>query len=88
LRIDEEMGTDLWCRAIEKEMKNVRPAFEHWDQGTVKDARDGKKLVGYQEITCHMVFDIKMDFMRKAHYVAGGHMMEPPAAATYSSVVS
>jgi hypothetical protein len=35
-----------------------------------------------------MVFDIKMDFTRKARYVAGGNMTEPPAETTYSSVVS
>ena len=28
LRIDEETGTDFWRMAIEKEMKNVMPAFE------------------------------------------------------------
>ena len=35
-----------------------------------------------------MVFDIKMDFTRKARFVAGGHMTEAPASMTYSSVVS
>jgi hypothetical protein len=88
LQIDEETGTDLWRQAIEKEMKNVRPAFERWDEGTIDDARTGKRLVGFQEIACHMVFDIKMDFTRKARYVAGGNTTAPPAEATYSSVVS
>jgi hypothetical protein len=50
LMIDEETGTNLWRRAIEREMKNVRPAFERWDEGTINDARTGKRLVGYQEI--------------------------------------
>jgi hypothetical protein len=35
-----------------------------------------------------MIFDIKMDFTRKARYVAGGHMTNPPSSLTYSSVVS
>ena len=45
---------------------------------------------GYQEIRCHMIFDIKMgkNFRRKAKTVAGGHRAETPAALTYSSVVS
>jgi hypothetical protein len=73
LQIDEETGTDLWHRVIEREMRNVRPAFECWDEGTIEDARTGKRLVGYQEITCHMVFDIKMEFTRKARYVTGGN---------------
>ena len=29
-----------------------------------------------------------MDFTRKARYVAGGHMTDPPASITYSSIVS
>ena len=37
-----------------------------------------------------MIFDIKLseNFRRKARYVAGGHKTKPPAAVTYSSVVS
>ena len=68
-------------------MKNVRPAFKRWDEGMIDDARSGKKLVRYQEIACHMVFNIKMDFTQKARYVAGGNMTEPPAETMYSSVV-
>jgi hypothetical protein len=47
LTIDEETGTDLWRRAIEKEIQNVRPAFERWDGGTIDDPRERKKLVGF-----------------------------------------
>ena len=56
----------------------------------MEDARRGKKLVGYQEIRCHMIFYIKMDgrFTRKARYVAGGHTTYPPSSIPYSSVVS
>jgi len=35
-----------------------------------------------------MIFDIKMDFTRKARFVAGGHTTETPTSTTYSSVVS
>jgi len=35
-----------------------------------------------------MIFDIKMDFTRKARYVAGGNMTDPPDSITYSTVVS
>ena len=45
-------------------------------------------LIGFQEIGCHVVFDIKMDFTRKARFVAGGHTTEAPTSITYSSVVS
>ena len=46
------------------------------------------ELTGFQEIKCHVIFDVKMDFTRKARYVAGGHMTEAPVALCYSSVVS
>jgi Reverse transcriptase (RNA-dependent DNA polymerase) len=81
LEIDRATGTDLWRRAIEKEMLNVKPAFQILED-------DEKVPVGHQFIKCHMVFDIKMDFTRKARFVAGGHMTKAPASITYSSVVS
>lgn len=81
LQMDAASGTDLWRKAIELEMKNVMPAF--------KFLEDAERVpIGYQRINCHMIFDIKMDFTRKARFVAGGHMTEPPASLTYSSVVS
>ncbi|MFN9978500.1 MAG: hypothetical protein ACK53Y_01230, partial [bacterium] len=41
-----------------------------------------------KRIPCHMIFDIKMDFTRKACFVAGGHVTDPPSNLTYSSVVA
>ena len=46
------------------------------------------EFVGFQEIGCHIVFDIKMNFMQKAQFIAGGHTTEAPASMTYCSVVS
>jgi Reverse transcriptase (RNA-dependent DNA polymerase) len=67
-------------------MKNIIPIFEEW-AGTPQEAKE--KLVGYQFITCHMIFDIKMEnFTRKARFVAGGHTTEPPSLITYSMVVT
>jgi hypothetical protein len=81
LEIDRESGTDLWKRAIEKEMKNVAVAFKFL-------ASDETIPIGYQRIPLHFVFDVKMDFTRKARLVAGGHMTDTPSYLTYSSVVS
>ena len=83
-RFDEENGDTLWWEAICKEMKNVRPAFEVWDKGI------SELPPGYQEISCHMIFDVKMgeNFRRKARFVADGHKTKTPAASCYSSVVS
>ena len=80
--IDEMNGNTLWQDAICKEMDAVCVAFKilHGDE---------KVPPGYQEIRCHLIFDIKMeDFRRKARYVAGGHTTEPPTTITYASVVS
>ena len=56
----------------------------------MEDARRGQKLVGYQEIRCHRIFDIKIDkrFTRKDLYVAGGHTTDTPSSITYSRAVS
>ena len=45
-------------------------------------------MIGFQEIRCHVIFDVKMDFTRKARFVAGGHTTDMPASITHSSVVS
>jgi Reverse transcriptase (RNA-dependent DNA polymerase) len=88
LVIDRDTQTNMWGDAIDKEMRNVIPAFEVW-LGTVEDARSNRHLVGYQEIKCHMVFDVKLEnLLRKARFVAGGHTTSTPASITYSSVVA
>ena len=55
--------------------------------GKLKD----KLPIGYQEINCHLTFDVKMgeNFRRKARFVAGGHTTKvPDSMITYSLVVS
>ena len=89
LQIDKETGTDFWWKAIQKEMKRVMVAFEFEDGLTPEQVRHDKSAyVAFQEIACHMIFDVKMDLTRKARFVAGGHLTEAPASITYSSVVS
>jgi len=81
LEIDRVTKTTFWYDAIQKEMKNCRSAFKFLDE-------DEKVPIGYKWIKCHLIFDVKMDFTRKARFVAGGHMTNPPAEITYSSVVT
>ena len=84
LEIDQKNGDNQWWEAIMTEMANVRVAFQ------VFDGKSNQLPPGYQEIKCHMIFDIKLgeNFRRKARYVAGGHVTDPPSSITYSSVVS
>jgi hypothetical protein len=79
LQIDLETGTDLWRKAIDNEMKHVMCAFDVLEEG----AHEPKMS---KQIPCHMIFDIKMDFTRKARFMAGGHVTDPPSNLTYSSV--
>ena len=90
LRIDDETGTDFWRKALGREMSKVKVAWRSNDKYTPDDVRHGRALdmIGFQEIKCHIIFDVKMDFTRKARFVAGGHMTETPGSITYSSVVS
>jgi len=91
LKIDTENRNSHWRDAIKKELLNVKIAFEIYRDRdiTPKMVREDSKLLpGYQEIKYHFVFDIKMDFTRKARLVAGGHTTETPSSITYSSVVS
>ena len=54
LEIDRQTGTTHWRDALDLEMKNVRVAFEVFED---EDAIPPP----YQQINCHMVFDIKME---------------------------
>lgn len=83
IRLDKENGNSHWYDAIKKEMKNVRVAFE-------KFSGDVTTLVGYERITCHIIFDVKLSegFRRKARFVADGHKVETPPSVSYSSVVA
>jgi hypothetical protein len=81
LEIDQETGKDLWRKAIEKEMHHVMFAFEILDEGA-QEPRMSKR------IPFHMIFDIKIDFTRKARFVAVGHMTDTPVNLTYSSVMA
>lgn len=39
-------------------------------------------------MTGHLVWDVKMDFTRKAQWVLDGHKMPDPIGSTYAGVVS
>ena len=62
-------------------MTNVSIAFRILDHGE-------EEPLGYEHINFHLIFDFKMDFRRKAWFVAGGHTTNPPAESTYAGVVS
>ena len=82
--LDAENGNTYWQDSIKLEMDSVMKykTFRVMDD-------DERMPVGFQEITCHLVFDVKFDLQRKSRYVAGGHLVhKQPTYNTYSSVVS
>ena len=83
MEIDQASGNTLWMDAVRLEMRNVRVAFEEFDG-------DPNTLIGYTQITGHLVFDVKLgeNFRRKARYCADGHKTGAPASVTYSTVVA
>jgi hypothetical protein len=90
LEIDKATNTDLLRKAVNKEMAIVKIAWKTHEGLTPQQAQEGKvpDLIGFQEIGCHIVFDVKMDFTWKAQFVAGGHTTTAPSSMMYSSVVS
>ena len=90
LQLDQINGNTMWQDAINKEMSKAKISWEILDGIDPAEARKGKvgKLIGYQEIRNNIIFDVKMDFTRKARYCAGGHTTDAPEGITYSSVVS
>ena len=62
-------------------MKNSRVTFNLLD-------RDNHAPVCYKQITCQLIFNVKIDLPSKARYVAGGHLTDPTQYMTYDSVFS
>ncbi len=62
-------------------MKNNAVAFRFLEEGE-------HIPVGSQWIPFHMIFGIKCNFTRKAHFAAGGHWTGAPAQLTYSSIMT
>ena len=81
LEIDKETGTRFWEEAIRKEVATVKPALDVQEKGD-------SPPVGSTLIDLTIVFDIKMDFTRKARICARGDQTDPPASITYASVVT
>ena len=74
-------NNNFWKQAIKLEMTQNRVAFNILDDG--KQVEPGRTY-----LECYMVFDIKMDFTRKARYVANGSKTPDLDKTNYSGVVS
>jgi hypothetical protein len=82
MKLDEGNCNTLWQDAIRKEMNNFRIAIKFLN---------GEEDIPptYQEIRCHIIFDVKMKYFHpKERFVAGGHTTDAPHVITYASVFS
>ena len=79
--IDRANGNTLWMDALNKEMYNVGVAFEVLEDGVPAPK-------GWHKVTGHLIWDVKMDFTRKARWVLDGHKCPDPEGSTYAGVVS
>jgi hypothetical protein len=79
--LDKQNGDTYWRDALSKEMHNVGIAFQ-----VLPDGKD--EPVGWSKVTGHIIFDVKMDFTRKARWVLDGHKTPNPIGSTYAGVVS
>ena len=79
--LDLKNGNTLWRDAIRKEMTNNRVAFQVLEPGESPSSQ-------HRFVECHMIFDVKMDFTRKARFVANGAKTPTPKESCYAGVVS
>ena len=64
--VDARNKNHLWEIVLAKEMKNVGVAFD-----VLEDHEN--VLVGWLKVSGHLIWDVKMDFTRKARWVKDGH---------------
>jgi len=82
LELDKINGDDLWSKAIHKEMSNVSVAFDYVEEGKYVPA-------GYTFLPCKLILDVKINFTRKARYVAQGCFGDQNiTGSNYAGVVS
>ena len=80
-RIDKENGNTLWQDALVLEVNELWVALD-----VLGD--DAPLPPGYTKATGHIIFDVKMDFRRKARWVKDGHLTPEPTTSNYAGVVS
>ena len=80
-QLDKKNGNTLWRYALNREMNNLRVAFDILD--------DRRSLPpGYTKSSGHIIFEVRMTLERKARWVKDGHKTRNPDNCTYAGVVS
>ena len=71
-------------------MKKAKIAYKSLEYCTPEEVQKGKvdDMYGYQDITCNVIFDLKMNITLNYRFVDNGNKNEAPVALTNSSVIS
>ncbi len=81
IEINRKNGNSFWADALNKEMGNVSVAFEILGPNE-------RAPPGWHKASGHIVFDVKMDFTCKAHWVKDGHKMPKSPTPSFAGMVS
>ena len=81
MEIDWKNGNTMWRDALALEMFNVGVAFEILEE-------DQPAPAGWRKASAHLIWDVKMDFTRKATWVLDGHKTPDPIGSTFTGMVS
>ena len=79
--IDARNGNTFWRDALEKEMKNLKVAFDILEN-------NHELPPGYAKASGHLIWDVRMTLERKVRWVKDGHKTPEPSWSTYAGVVS
>ena len=90
LELDRQTGNPLWENYLKQYTGKAEISNEEVECCTPEEVQRGEvgELRIFQEITCHILFDVKMDFLLKARYVTNGAMTDTLVGLCYSSFVS
>jgi len=81
LALDAKNGNKYWSDAVGKEMGTIVVAFEILEP-------NARPPPGWTRSSGHLIFDVKMDFTRKARWVKDGHRTPDAITPSYAGVVS
>ncbi len=79
--INHEKGNTLWQDALAKEMGKICVAFEVLGPGV-------RAPLGWHKASGHLIYDVNMDFTRKARWVKDGHKTPNSTTSSFAGVVS
>ena len=80
--LNAQHGNSLWKEAYQKEIASLL-SLGCFDFRPL-DSKPGPE---YQFVKLTMIYEVKQDGCRKAHLVAGGHLVDPRGISTRSTVV-